>query len=156
MKKAFTLIELLVTISILSILIGIASITAYRYINAQVLNSETNKVITLLNSARQESILKGVEYNGIDNYVLYGLKFSNKQIELFEYNSPNWPPPNPLDNITILSTTSFKTELTNTFSNSYVIFNKKGFPNSIGDITIKLKDKSKVIGLSLAGKPWIK
>ncbi|MBC7196337.1 MAG: prepilin-type N-terminal cleavage/methylation domain-containing protein [Deferribacterales bacterium] len=156
MKKAFTVIELLVTISILAILLGIASVSASRYINAQVLSSETNKVVSLLNSARQESILKGVEYNGIDNYLLYGLKFSNKQIEFFEYNSSNWPPPNPLDNITTLSTTNFKSELTNSFINGYVIFNKKGFPNSIGDITIKLKDKSKVIGLSLAGKPWIK
>lgn len=154
-EKGFTIIELMVVITILAVLLGIGIISATNYITNQTLNSESNKIVSLLNDARKTSIVKGTEYNGIDNYTLYGLKFYSNKVEMFEYVSNIWPP-SSVDNVTIISSENFKSFITNNLSDNYIIFNKKGFPNKFGTISLNLKNKTKEISISISGKSWIK
>ncbi|HEY0980360.1 MAG TPA: type II secretion system protein [Candidatus Paceibacterota bacterium] len=56
MKKGFTIIELLIVLTIVGVLMGIASLPIIRFRREQALQNTTNAVLTVINEARAKTL----------------------------------------------------------------------------------------------------
>ncbi|AEI14512.1 hypothetical protein Flexsi_0848 [Flexistipes sinusarabici DSM 4947] len=138
MNKAFTLIELLVVIAVVGIILGISTLYFPKMISQIHVNKTKDRIVTMLETAMQNSITKGYE-NAPESpeYKLYGLSFDNSTSPLvvksctFEGNSP--------DNLTMNKCESYTLpdDLNVTYGNTPVVFNKRGISTDLTTITLE-------------------
>jgi len=138
MHKAFTLIELLVAITIIGIVLGISTLYFPKMISKIHVNETTDRIVTMLETAMQDSIAKGYE-NAPDSpkYKLYGLSFDNSTSPLvirsciFEGDFP--------DNLTMNNCEKYTLphDLKVTYGDSHIVFNKRGLSTDITTITLE-------------------
>ncbi|WP_273266925.1 pilus assembly FimT family protein [Flexistipes sinusarabici] len=138
MHKAFTLIELLVVIAIVGIILGISTLYFPKMISKIHVNETADRIVTMLETAMQNSITKGYENApGSPAYKLYGLSLDNSSSPLvirsctFEGDSP--------DNLTMKNCENYTLpdDLKVTYDDNQVVFNKRGISTDITTITLE-------------------
>jgi len=140
MKRGFTLIELLVVITIIGIVLGIATLYFPKIISRIYLNQVTDRIVSSMEDAMQNSIVKGVENSPVSpKYKLYGVVFDNSSTALVVKNcifTGDIP-----DNLTSENCSSFSVEknLTVSLNQDEVIFNKRGLTTH--DFSLILNNK---------------
>ncbi|MBZ4642686.1 MAG: hypothetical protein JG767_295 [Deferribacteraceae bacterium] len=138
MNKGFTLIELLVVIAIVGIILGISTLYFPKMISKIHVNETADRIVTMLETAMQNSITKGYENApSSPKYKLYGLSLDNSSLPLvirsctFEGDSP--------DNLTAKDCEEFTppSDLKISFEGNELVFSKRGLTTKNSTITLE-------------------
>lgn len=164
-NRGMTLIEIIITTTIFAIITSLASISFSKFMSRIRVNDYSEKLKTMIEEAKSNSIIKGIEGFNI-NYELYGVQISQNDFLLIRYNDDD-SVTNPaniclninsnqltiLDNITVDNVNILDIN-DDPFTGVTVIFNKRGYScGATVGFTVKIQHagNEKTISLNSIG-----
>jgi len=144
--KGFTIIEIIIVVVILAVLAAMAVTSFSGFRQNQILNSDTNKIVSIINEARSKTLSS-------QDFSQYGVRFEAPRIILFKGTA--YAISSPYNATTTLSTILEISGISLNGGGSEVVFQKlTGKTDNYGEVTFRVKadtSKTKTINIKSTG-----